>query len=217
MRAYVLTSGKDFPAPRARYQEKRSAIMLALPGSTQYEALSRYIVGIFHNTYGANIEVTYPLLMGLVDAEQNPLAALGVRSARQHSPLFLEKYLDQPVENYLQATTGSLVSRLTIAEAGNLSSSGKGIISMLLYALACHLDQEGMSHVLFTGTSLLKRYLNNIGLFPDILAEADPAKLGAGAALWGSYYETRPKVMAGNVKSFRIGLESYFRKYGMSV
>jgi len=166
--------------------------------------LAWHIVAVYRAAYGADVEVTYPLLMGFMDAGRKPLAALGIRCTDEESPLFLERYLDHPAERYVQAP------RYAIAEAGNLASAGKSDILMLLYGLACHLEQEGMEYILFTGTSLLKRYLNTLTLYPQVLAEADPARLGKNAARWGTYYATRPKVMAGSVPAFRAGLESYF-------
>jgi hypothetical protein len=211
MHINVSQHRKDHP-PYTICEKSQPSLTLAYPGSDEYEALSRHITTVYDKTYGANIYVTYPLLLGFVDARKNPLAALGIRCAVEESPLFLEHYLDQPAESCLHAITGEHISRHTIAEAGNLASSGNGDILMLLYGLACHLDQEGMSVILFTGTSLLKRYLHSLGLYPHVLAEPDSTRLGANAARWGSYYDTRPKVMAGSVQGFRKGLESYFHK-----
>ena len=191
-------------------RKQQPSLMLAYPDSKEYLLLSKHIASVFYKTYGADIEVNYPLLMGFVDTMQNPLAALGIRCSSPVSPLFLECYLDQPAELCLQAVTGEYVRRDAIAEAGNLASGGKNDIIMLLYGLACHLEQEGIAYILFTGTSLLKRYLHSLGLFPHVLAEADPARVGKNVALWGTYYATRPKVMAGSVPAFRAGLECYF-------
>jgi len=210
MRTHVSSQGKDHPAYTI-CQKPQPSLALAWRNSDEYEFLAHHIADVYQKIYGADIAVTYPLLMGFVDAEAKPLAALGIRYAVDESPLFLECYLDQPAEVCLQAITGQYVSRQTIAEAGNMASSGKGDILMLLYGLACHLDCEGMSHILFTGTALLKRYLHSLGLYPHVLAEADPARLGTDASRWGSYYATHPKVMAGSVPAFRAGLECYFR------
>ena len=215
MHATISPQCKGHTAYTIRCKPQPS-LMLALPDSAEYASLSRHIVNVYKKTYNADIQVAYPLLMGFVDAQRNPLAALGIRCAIDESPLFLERYLDQPAEFCLQTITGQPISRYTIAEAGNLASSGKSDILMLLYGLACHLDQEGISHILFTGTSLLKRYLHSLGLYPHVLGEADPARLGADAKGWGTYYATRPKVMAGSIPAFRAGLEHYFRSLSKS-
>ena len=188
----------------------RTALVFAGRGDVGYRVFARHIAGIFQQNYGAKIAVNYPLLMGFVDDSNEPIAALGIRYAIVESPLFLERYLDNPAEIILQNITGKQISRCTIAEAGNLASSGNGDILRLLYALACHLETVGMEYILFTGTSLLRRYLNSLGLYPHILAEAKAERAGENAANWGTYYDTRPKVMAGNVNEFRKGLEAYF-------
>ena len=191
--------------------KQQSSLLLALDGSDEYDVLADYISSVFYKAYGAEITVSYPILMGFADVESDYLAGLGIRFAIDQSPLFVERYLDQPAEISLRTITGENVDRHRLAEAGNLSASGKGTIALLLYGLACYLDQEGMSHILFTGTSPLKRYLNGIGLHPHVLTPADPARLGHEAATWGSYYQTKPKVMAGSVSAFRTGIEQHFR------
>jgi hypothetical protein len=196
------------------YVKPQSSLILAHRGEHEFNFLSQHITNIFRKTYNADIVVTYACLLGFMNAQDKPLAALGIRYAAEESPLFLERYLDKPVDVCLQAITGERIARHTIAEAGNLASSGKADILMLLYGLACHLDHEGISTILFTGTALLKRYLHSLGLYPHVLAEADPARLGEDAARWGTYYATRPKVMAGNVLAFRKGLEAYFCSLG---
>ena len=197
--------------PEVILNQPLRSLVLASSGSAEYESLALHITSVFQKSYGARIEVNYPLLMGFVDAEENPLVALGIRRTMNDSKLFVEHYLDQPAESCLQAITQQPVMRHTIAEVGNLASSGKGNIFHLLYSLSCYLEQEGISHLLFTGTSLLKRYINSLGLYPHILAEADPVRLGQDATVWGSYYDTRPKVMAGSVSAFRAGLEVHCR------
>lgn len=182
---------------------------LAEYGSAGYEIMAQHIEEIFKKHYDAEITVSYPRLIGLVDDADNVKAALGVRRAFHHKPLFLENYLELPAEKHLSTLTGQDVQRHAIAEAGNLASTGKNGIIRLLYALACHLDQEGVEYIIFTGTSLLRRYLHGLGMYPLVLAEANPEKLGDNAACWGSYYDTRPKVMAGSVRTFRTGLECH--------
>lgn len=210
----VILPQLQFPSAYTIGAKPQPSLTLAWRGDDGYESLARHIASVYRKTYCADIDVTYPLLMGFVDAHENPLAALGIRCAVDESPLFLEQYLDNPAEICLQAITGQRVSRLTIAEAGNMASTGKSDILMLLYGLACHLEQEGMSYILFTGTALLKRYLHSLGLYPHVLADANPARLKTGAGCWGTYYATRPKVMAGSVPAFRAGLENYFYHAG---
>ena len=198
-------------SPYNLFSESDPSLVFALPGSTEYESFSQHIKNVFQKTYGAKIEVNYPLLMGFMDEEENPLVALGIRRAINSVPLFLEQYLDYPAESCLQTVTGQPVLRHTIVEVGNLASTGKGDILNLLKCLSFYLDQEGVSHLLLTGTSLLKRYINSLGLYPHILAEALPSRLAQDAAQWGTYYETKPKVLAGSVSAFRAGLESHSR------
>lgn len=211
-----LASAPMLTAARHRLSREDSAsnVVLVYPGSESYETLADHISTVYQTKFGAEIEVTYQLLMGLMaDHGEPPLSALGIRSAGG-GPLFLERYLDQPVEQQLAALFGETLERSEIAEAGNLASSGNNSILLLLYFLSIHLEVCGTRVIIFTGTSLLRRYLGSLGLYPARLAPADPARLGAGEAdNWGSYYATKPEVMAGSVEKFRSGLERYFSRH----
>lgn len=210
---YRLPSGNArHYADYALCKRLQPLMKLALCGEGDYTAIAAHIKAVFHRTYGADVEVTYPLLMGLMDEENNPQAALGIRCGADEQPLFLEQYLDAPVEHCVVDVMGRPVMRDKIAEAGNLASAGRSDLLSLLYGLACYLDHKEVEIILFTGTSFLKQYLNRLDLYPHELAHADPAKLGEDAVNWGSYYTTNPKVMAGSVAKFRQGLEAYFNK-----
>ncbi|MDR3424442.1 MAG: thermostable hemolysin [Alphaproteobacteria bacterium] len=175
------------------------SLLLAREGNDGYESLSRYIATVFRKTYGANVETTYPLLMGLADAKGDPIAALGIRRAVEGVPLYLERYLARSAEACLQEHTGWRIPRRALAEVGNLASSGTGNISYLLHSMTCLLALRGVSHIIFTGTAPLKRYLCNLGLTPRVIAEGYSEQQGYKETRWGAYFTTHPKVMAGDI------------------
>ena len=191
------------------------SLATALPGTATYRTLSQHIVSVFQEAYSAAVEVRYPSLIGVLDETARPSAALGVRRAAEGGSLFLERYLDQPAEVCLEKITGQRVSRSALAEVGNLASVGVNDISRLFYTLACRFEDEGIAYVLCTGTSLLRRGFNRMGLYSYVLADADPARLNGEASRWGTYYATGPKVLAGNVSDFRQKLELYNASTGL--
>lgn len=178
---------------------------LALPDSAEYDALSQLITQVFARAYKAEVTVTFPQLLGVYNADGVPQAALGMRSGAKEK-FFLEHYLDHPAEEEIHARIGLSVSRRKIAEAGNLASISRSALRNLMLALSVTLKQDGFDYILFTGTESLKRYLELLGLKPVVYAEADPSRLGEEVVRWGSYYETRPKVMGGTVDEFYHGL-----------
>jgi hypothetical protein len=158
-----------------------------------------YVRDSFRRFYAAEVRQFMPVLMGLRDDAGQILGALGLRAAAAE-PLFLEHYLDRPIEQTLSASTGRPVDRTAIMEVGNLAVSASGGSYWLIAALTAYLHALGVQWVVFTIGPYLRNAFARLGLSPIDLgpAHADrlpPAERGA----WGSYYRQRPRVMAGEV------------------
>lgn len=179
------------------------SLRIAAEGSWEYLHLATYIMNVYRLKYQADIRVAYPLLLGISnEGEDLPFAALGIRKAIR--PLFLERYLDLPVEKAIEEKTGIVVQRSAIAEVGNLASYTTTGVLKLLHCLAVYLDQTGYDHLVFTGTSsLLKPVFRKLGSACHVLADAKPERLGEEQKSWGSYYSTSPKVVVARVPAFR--------------
>ena len=89
----------------------------------QRDRVEGFIAQRFLDVHGARISSFMPNLLVLFVVEGNPAAALGVRDAG-YEPLFLEYYLDLPVEVVLAKNADLCLppSRDCIAEIGNLAS-----------------------------------------------------------------------------------------------
>jgi hypothetical protein len=156
------------------------------------QAVEDFIIDIYAKAYGAQIGVHYPVLMSVRDDSGDILAALGFRYAMQE-PLFLEQYLSAPVEQVLDA------SRDYITEIGNLASAGGGASLFLFAALSAYLHSKKQQYAVITSTDFLEKRFCDMGLKPKRLAEADPALLLHKDENWGTYYDTHPRVLAGQV------------------
>lgn len=88
--------------------------------------LEGFIKTIFKRAYGAEIKQFMPRLMSLTDQDCGLLAVCGLRQANS-GPLFLEHYMDQPVENLLSERTGLPIRREAIVEIGNLAVAEPGL------------------------------------------------------------------------------------------
>jgi hypothetical protein len=157
-----------------------------------------FIESIYAKTYGAVIGQHYPTLISVRDTDGRILAALGFRAAG-HGRLFLEQYMDAPVENGIAAAFGIPLSRDKVVEIGNLASAGHGAAVFLFAALMAYLECMGFTHLALTGTKVLRGYFAKLGLDPRDMGKADPARLADGGASWGSYYDTEPRLIAGDV------------------
>lgn len=174
----------------------------ALPGSPRRQEAEAFIRDVFARHYGARVNAFAPNLV-LFEQDDRLVAATGWRAAADE-PLFLERYLDQPIETAMARVAGTPVARERIVEVGNLAAEKAGSSLHVILTLARHLDRLGYEWVVFTATRELVGIFSRLGLPLLALAPADPARLGAEAADWGSYYDAGPVVVAGRI---RLGLE----------
>lgn len=177
-----------------RFNAKPSVVTILPAFAKDRQAVEEFITGIYAKTYGAKIGVHYPTLMSISDEAGKILAALGFRNAGDES-LFLEQYLKHPIENILD------VPRCSITEIGSLASAGGGASAFLFAALSAYLHGKGQSHAVVTGTNFLEKRLRSLGLKPTRLAPANPEMLLQKDENWGTYYDTAPHVLAGQVAS----------------
>lgn len=178
----------------------------------------------FAGRYGASVRQFLPTLMQLEDDAGRIHGAVGVRSAAEET-LFLERYLDRPVEAELARRLGSPVERTRIVEVGNLAARGPGHARLLIVALTDLLVSHGFDWVVFTGTPEVLNSFRRLHLTPLPLGEADPARMGDELRDWGSYYDSHPQVMAGDIRAGherlvsqgayqRLGYRGFLREAG---
>lgn len=172
---------------------KPSTVSIVPAFSKDREAVERFITDIYTKAYGAHIHVHYPVLMSVRDEAGQILAATGFRPA-VNEPLFLEQYLDAPVEQVLQTP------RSQIVEIGNLASDGGGASLYLFAALAAYLNYKSFTQAVVTSTDFLERRFRQMGLQPKRQAKADPSLLLSDGENWGTYYDTEPHVISGSVE-----------------
>lgn len=170
--------------------------------SPRRDEAEEFIHSVFLRHHAARVSSFAPQLL-LVETPGQVLAAAGWRGAGKQ-PLFLERYLDEPVDVLLARLTGQSLSRERVVEVGHLASEKPGASLHVIVALARHLAQSGYEWVVFTATRELVRLFTRLGLPLLALAKADPARLGDAAKAWGRYYDTQPVVVAGRI---RQGLE----------
>ncbi|RMF81264.1 MAG: thermostable hemolysin, partial [Nitrospirae bacterium] len=134
-----------------------------------------------------------------VRAADGALAAVAGLKPAALGPLFLEQYLDGPVEEAIAAAAGEPVARGSVVEVGNLAAAHAGGARAVIVAVTALLHQARATWVCFTGGPVLHNAFRRLGMAPLPLAPARPEALGAAAARWGRYYEQRPWVFAGRV------------------
>jgi len=127
--------------------------------------------------------------------EKGPSAALGFRLAGAER-LFLEDYLDEPIERAVSAALDIEIGRDRIVEIGAHASVRSRATVALWARTARHLD--GLADVAVAVlTAPLRLMFERLGIVIHDLGDADPSRLRDGGRGWGSYYDQRPRIYAG--------------------
>jgi len=184
-------------------------VVITHQSASERAAAEQFIQRIYAEAYGASLDIRYPTLMSIA-GENGIAAAMGLRDAGSER-LFLEHYLDKPVEEAIFDATGVHVARHEIIEVGNLGSSGLGAAKYLYLAFHAYACARGYKYVAVTATKALGRSFMHMGIGTHLLAHARPERVPGQGAGWGSYYESQPQVMAGSIAQ---GLEVLMERYG---
>lgn len=123
---------------------------------------------------------------------------IGVRRASD-GPLFLESYLNAPVESVVEGTTGEPVARDRIAEVGQFVVDDRDIVTSFFRDLVPFLTENGFDWVCFTGTDRIRALLARIGFRGLPLARADESRVPGCGDRWGRYYDFDPVVILGKL------------------
>jgi Thermostable hemolysin len=163
--------------------------------------IESFIHRVYARRFGAQVRRFAPQLVCLRDRDSGQIvAAAGYRQASRQAPLFLERYLDRPIEQCLVTSSTGLPSRDGIFEVGHLSSERSGEGRRLIFMLAQHLATRQAQWVVSTLTEELRHLFVRLGITPLALGRADATALGDAAVEWGSYYEHHPVVLAGQMQ-----------------
>jgi hypothetical protein len=209
----------DHPSSReaAPSQVPRSLHLVPVDAARR-AAVQDFIRDRFAAHYRADVRHFMPCLFGLEADDGSLHGAVGCRSAAVQ-PLFLERYLDEPIEHAIAARSGEIVERADVVEVGNLAARGAGLSRLLIVALTRLLATEGVRWAGFTGTPALINSFRRLGIALHRLAPADPARLGVDRDEWGSYYDAGPQVMVAEVPGAHrtLAMAGTYRQFGASM
>ena len=188
----------------------------ALPDEPLRPVFEAFIQQRFRKAHGADIRHFMPELFGMNNASGELCAVAGVRLANSE-PLFLERYLDEPIDPLISAAADCAVDRGGIVEVGNLAASDTGSARLSIIAITYLLAMGGLEWVAFTGNIGLVNSFHRLGLKSVTLCSADPQRLGEERHLWGRYYDSQPWVHVGNIRAGFIHLRNtgLFNRLGL--
>lgn len=177
------------------------------PGA-RHATLAEFVCRTYEARFGARLPAVMPELCALLEPDGGPLAVAGFRGAAQE-PLFLEQYLDVPIEAAISAATGQVVKRTEIWEVGNLATRCPGAARHFVNVAAHELAARGAAWAVFTGTRRVLAVFRRLGLPVVWLADADASRVADGVAAWGDYYNHAPQVVFGRLADRAIALGAW--------
>lgn len=167
-------------------------------GDPAYRRATAFVRRRYRHSYNARPRISAPAMITLCTPGGTPRAVAALTPA-PGSALFLEQYLDHPLEQTVSALAGTPVARHQLLEVAGLAADGSGAGRLLFIALTGLLPALGVDWIAFTATLQVRNMFARLGLAPVMLAPADPARLNQDADRWGHYYRHDPRVMAGYV------------------
>lgn len=155
-----------------------------------------FIKTVFAQVYGANITQFMPDLIALRDANGILMAAFGLRSAAKET-LFLEQYIDMPIEQLISERLDRNIMRNQITCIGNLAVANPRNAGVLIAHVIQHSLDIGIEWCVATAHHSLQNGLIKGGRDVYALAPADPSKLPEEELKhWGTYYRHTPQIVA---------------------
>lgn len=165
--------------------------------------LEDYVRAAFQAKHGAVVRSFMPTLLAFRDRADALRGVVGVRGAHQER-LYLEQYLDRPVEQALAAALQARgvdgIRRAEIAEVGNLAGATCRAAVRMVAHIPAYLMSQRYQWIVFTATGALRQILAGFGAPLVELARADGSSVAASSDEWGRYYETDPRVYAGRLQ-----------------
>jgi hypothetical protein len=178
-------------------------------GDPRRAAAEAFVAQVYRARYGARLTAFMPQLLAWRDDAGALRAVVGLRDG-ENAPLFVEQYLDVPAEAAVAAALGRPVAREALVEVGNFAACSAGDARAVIVHLTERLHAAGVRWVLFAATRQLRNAFDRLHLATVELADADPARLHGSDADWGTYYDTQPKLMFGDVAAGH----AYLRRSG---
>jgi Thermostable hemolysin len=170
-----------------------STVNVGDPARAEVEA---FIHAVFKRAYDANITTFMPQLVALRDNNGVLMAAFGLKKASA-GPLFLEQYLDEPIESLISKKLRKPISRDEITKIGNLAVANPRNAGVLIAHVIQHSLDMGIEWCVATAHHSLQNGVVKGGRDVYPLFPADKARLSPQEqAKWGSYYKHMPQVIA---------------------
>lgn len=167
-----------------------------------WDEVTQQVSRRYQHAFGAVLQTYMPTFLVMMSGERI-ISICGYRSAKREG-LFLEQYLTGKVEVVLSNEFEHPISRSKLVEFGQLSVFTRRTSPAHFLMIAEFLVSQGFEWGVCTATDPLYALMSRLGLQPTLITDADKDCVPDANQTWGSYYQTQPRVLAGNLK---MGLE----------
>lgn len=195
-----MTTARLAVEPRARRDGESRCLRHELStyqaDDPRRDELERFVHDVFVAKHGAHVCSFMPTLLAMRNDRGTVCSVAGYRCAADHE-LFLERYLDAPIEQAIGSGKEGPVSREQIVEVGNLAGINCRSAMRLVLDLQRILLDRGHRWIVFTATDTLRGLLASYHAPLLDLAPANASRAQSTGDDWGRYYDTQPRVMAG--------------------
>ncbi len=186
---------ESYAAPIEKPVSALTSMLCGIDAPNRQEA-ETFIKRIFNEAHGANVKYFMPQMLCLRDPQKHLLAVSGMRSAKQ-DVLFLERYLNAPIEKVIAQHAKTEVKRHQIVEIGNLAVERPSFTRLLMAALSAHLYSTDTEWIVFSALPVVRNAVAKTNHEMFVLADATLEKIAPeDRADWGSYYDHHPQVIA---------------------
>ena len=193
--SHARSESRRVPGPALRLAE-------ASAGAPERAELEAFVRNAFARKHDASVTSFMPTLLSFRDAGGALRGVIGLRGAAP-KPLYLEQYLEQPVEAAIATATGEAVRRHQVVEVGNLAGVNCRAAMRMVAVLPAYLLARDYRWIVFTATSAVRGILQGFGAPLVELARADGSRVSNGTDRWGRYYDNDPRVLAGYLPTSR--------------
>lgn len=182
-------------AAAKRHRADNIQLATSYADSADRAEVEQFVHDVFAKTYGADVTQFMPELVTLRNENNALVAAFGMRKA-EDSPLFLERYLDAPVETLLSNRFNKAINRSQVTEIGNLAVANPRHAGILIAHVIQHSLDIGVEWCVATAHHSLQNGLIKGGRDVYALQAADKSRLSATEqTTWGKYYDNGPQVV----------------------
>ena len=176
-----------------------NGIIQATEGDDLHRIACEFTKDQYEARFGCTLTEFYPNTVSVY--EDGVLTAVAGFRGAGTGKLFLEQYLETPIEQCIWAKFTPPAERHEIVELGGFAATSRRAALPLMIYLAPALYELGYKKLVCTANKPIQMCLRTLGLDPIFVADADQGKLKTSDEDWGTYYNGQPQVFTGDIEA----------------